>query len=402
MPSCPEQDQLRELEAGELADDRANAVLAHVLECPTCAKALEAFRTQCLDSRVIRAAVRMEVSAVVEEDATPSDAGTDVAFQAGHTWDIPDYQRVRLCGEGAYGTVWAVKDRVGVFRALKAIDLGRLRSAAVRCRESTALEAYCRHVEKHPNLIQVFHVGVRGDTLYYTMELADDAGGRKPVRDNLPEHYRPLTLQDVLSSGSVRLDTAVEVVIRLLRGLFRLHAVGLAHRDIKPANIVFIEGQPKLADIGMITTNTATPSQVGTPDYMPPDKRMDFTADTYALGRVLYELVVPEASAESPSLPESLSETSDNWDLDRLNKVLATACAPVAEERYQHAGRMLEDLEACRSLPYDSLFAELDEAVSSSADERRSPYIPLGVAAIGAAPWCLALLLAILLVAKLL
>ena len=47
-------------------------------------------------------------------------------------------------GTGAFGTVWAVRDRVGVFRALKVIDLRRLTEADLTCRELAALEIYCR------------------------------------------------------------------------------------------------------------------------------------------------------------------------------------------------------------------------------------------------------------------
>ena len=66
---------------------------------------------------------------------------------------------------------------------------------------------------------------------------------------------------------------------------------------------IFVEHQPKLADIGMITANTASPSHVGTPDYMPPDGQMDLTADTYAIGGVLHKLMVGPRHSRFPRLP---------------------------------------------------------------------------------------------------
>ena len=197
MSDCPTLERLKCLEAGELSDHEADVVLAHLPTCPRCAGTLERLRREDLDARVVRAA--LQDSTICPDGATSPDAcGED---HAEHGWDIPDYERVRLCGEGAYGTVWAVRDRVGVHRALKIIDLERLRSLNTQCRESAALEVYCRHVQRHPNLIEIFHVGMQRHRLYYTMELADDDASRKPVRDTFPKNYRALTLERVIEHG---------------------------------------------------------------------------------------------------------------------------------------------------------------------------------------------------------
>ena len=395
MTDCPDVDVLRRLEAGELPDDEADVLWPHIEDCATCAEALERFRLENLDGRVIRAALGGDTTLT----ATPGAAGragpSKVPF-----WDIPDYERVRLCGEGAYGTVWAVRDRVGMHRALKTIDLGRLQEANVQCRESTALEAYCRHVEDHPNLIRIFHVGMQGSLLYYTMELADDDVARKPVRDVFPANYRPLTLQRVMDRGRIPGDAAVEVVIRLLRGLARLHAAGIAHRDIKPANIVFVGRAPKLADIGMITTDTESPSRVGTPEFMPPDGKMDLTADVYALGRILFDLLCGPSPDDFPRIRPELFDAGDQWDPEKLNQVLAKACATESKDRYRNAAQMLDAVEACRVLAYDSLFAELEPQTPSHETVPASPGTPIVIAAIHAIPWVLGFLLLLVLIQK--
>jgi serine/threonine protein kinase len=397
MSECPDVDVLRRLEAGELSDDEADSLWSHVEECSSCGDSLERFRRENLDGRVIRAALGGDTTLT----ATPGAAAVEPSKAP--LWAIPDYERVRLCGEGAYGTVWAVRDRVGVHRALKAIDLGRLQEANVQCRESTALEAYCRHVEDHPNLIRIFHVGMQASLLYYTMELADDEVTRKPVRETFPSHYRPLTLQRVMEHGRIRGNTAIEVVIRLLRGLSRLHAAGIAHRDIKPANIVFVGRVPKLADIGMITTNTESPSRVGTPEFMPPDGKMDLTGDVYALGRILFELLSGLESGEFPRVRPDLFDAGDQWNCEKLNQVLAKACATDAKDRYRNAAEMLEALEECRELLGESLFAELEQSLASSHGVKSAPSAaPIIIAAIHAVPWILGLLLLIVLVQKLL
>jgi serine/threonine protein kinase len=396
MSPCPPRAQLQALEAGTLEDAAADTLLGHVGECPACTELLEQVRREDLDARLVRLALR-DASTVIGTTEAPAVA----ASAATEVWNIPDYTRVQLCGAGAFGTVWAVRDRVGGYRALKTIDLARLQASNLRCRESTALETYCRHVQRHPNLIEVFHVGVQDQVLYYTMELADDDGSRTAVRHTLPKTYRPLTLQRVIDAGPLSADTAVEVVLRLLRGLSRLHALGLAHRDIKPANIIFVEHQPKLADIGMITADTAGPSQVGTPDYMPPDGRMDLTADTYATGRVLERLLLGgRAGGQRRGWPVNVRAAATKWDMDGLAAVLDRACAPEAGDRFPHAERMLEALETCRRLPFESLFADLREIEAVAAQRRRSPWVPLGVAAIHTLPWVLLLATVLTLVVK--
>jgi serine/threonine protein kinase len=193
----------------------------------------------------------------------------------------------------------------------------------------------------------------------------------------------------------------VEVVLRLLRGLARLHASGLAHRDIKPSNVVFVARRPKLADIGMITSDTATPSQVGTPAYMPPDRRMDPTADVFAMGRILYELMVGKSGDDFPRLPPATLRGTAKWDITHVQGVLNVACAERAEDRYPHAGRMLEDLESSRELPLDALFGDL-AAAEKAPSTQVHPYRPYILAAIHVLPWVLGLVLAIALAQKLL
>jgi len=111
---------------------------------------------------------------------------------------ILDYELVRVCGEGAFGKVWIVKDRVGAFRAMKVIMLGKLVGMGVSQRELEALGTYCRNVPTHVNLVQIFHIGQTEDLLYYTMELADDLISRRPIRKKLSSKYQPLTLRGVL------------------------------------------------------------------------------------------------------------------------------------------------------------------------------------------------------------
>jgi len=69
-----------------------------------------------------------------------------------------------------------------------------------------------------------------------------------------------------------------------------MHSAGLVHRDIKPSNIIFVNGKPKLADIGLVVSLGDARSFVGTEGYVPPEGPGTIHADIYSLGKVLYEI----------------------------------------------------------------------------------------------------------------
>ena len=79
----------------------------------------------------------------------------------------------------------------------------------------------------------------------------------------------------------------------------------MIHRDIEPANILLQDGEPVVAAFGIALAVGAaggprlaeTGLSVGTPYYMSPehatgDQPVGSSTDTYALGSVLYEMLV--------------------------------------------------------------------------------------------------------------
>ena len=97
---------------------------------------------------------------------------------------IPDYEILKKCGHGAYGEVWIARNRAGSLVALKTVE----KSGQIT-RELTGLRSYSR-VACSPYLIRIFHIGEADDTLYYTMELADNLGS--------DQFYIPATLANLL------------------------------------------------------------------------------------------------------------------------------------------------------------------------------------------------------------
>jgi serine/threonine-protein kinase len=141
----------------------------------------------------------------------------------------------------------------------------------------------------HPNCVTVIDFGLDQGAPYLVMDFVT---GR--------------TLRQVIAEeGRLAPGRAVDTVRQILAGLGHAHAQGIIHRDVKPENIVItvVEGQgeqvrildfglAKLRDEKTVTTGVA----VGTPGYMSPEQTVgeivDERADIYAVGIILYELLV--------------------------------------------------------------------------------------------------------------
>jgi len=159
---------------------------------------------------------------------------------------------------------------------------------------------------------------------------------------------RPRTLKhEVQSRGRLPVEECVQIGLALTTALAHLHDHGLIHRDVKPSNIIFVNGVPKLADIGLVTDVEATRSFVGTEGFIPPEGPGTVSADLYSLGKVLYEISMGRSRLDFPALP-------DNWDdlpedeqaqLREFNEVLVKACESDAGRRYSSARQMHEDLD---------------------------------------------------------
>jgi len=411
MSECPSRSTLIAYECGELEDTDARPVERHLRECATCRQLMSEARATDPDGQVLRKvfsetgealtgdAGRSPAAATTDADpsttSTPTPTGSSGRSGGGLTgppapsdWRVPDYERVQLCGEGSYGAVWAVRDRVGVFRALKLIDMDRLERANITCHELPALETYCRKVSRHVNLITVFHVGQVDQCLYYTMELADDQSRRGPVQEEFPENFRPLTLSTLINVGRMSVDVAMELGVRVLRGLARLHELGMIHRDVKPSNVVFVNGHPKLADIGVLTGEDKSGRVVGTPKYMPPDRVMDKSADTFAVGKVLHEMIFGKDDPSFPDVPDDERWIGAKWNRKRVAALIRRACEAEAKDRYPDAAMMLADAEACAEARDKSLFDEISEPEPPPSNKLPAHVlVELGFAFADRLPW---------------
>ena len=277
---------------------------------------------------------------------------TDPAWESPSSADrlppeVPDFELIRLIGEGGFGQVWLATNRAtGRLRAVKVIPLhspGTTDPAGREIASITRLEANFRR--RHPNLSAIDHVGTTADHLYYVMDPADDVSGGPP---SLEAGYRPATLQSRLQTGPLPPEQCWRYARQLLAGLAFLHEAGMVHRDVKPANCLFVEGQLKLADFGLLTEADPQTSRLGTLKYMPHDGRMDARADVYAAGLVIYEMITGLPAESFPRPGERAIAAVEDPVLCALNHLALRACQRDPLERFRDADQMLLELERCQ------------------------------------------------------
>lgn len=275
---------------------------------------------------------------------------------------IGGYVPLRIIGVGASGVVYLAREKLreNNFKAVKVLhhhtlhpDAKRqLALADITRRELDGIRQYVNIGRGHPGIIQIDDAGESDGILYYAMELADSANSPPDTSHLLSpqelEAYSPLTLEVIMKRCPVMPPRqALDIVKTMLQALKHLHDQQLIHRDVKPTNIVFVNGQPKLCDFGLLTRMDRDVTQVGTPGYLPNDTVLDQTADLYALGTVLYEML--------SGLPRSAYPKCDRRNqlrgLDRIAfdaalQVMIQARQQDKSRRFQSAGEMLEAIRS--------------------------------------------------------
>lgn len=262
---------------------------------------------------------------------------------------IPDHELVCRIGQGSYGEVWLARHFMGSYRAAKFVFRKTFRDKQPYIRELAGIQRFEPVSRSHPGFVHVLHVG-RDDAeeyFYYLMELADST---EPSGVIHPDHYQPKTLStEIARHGQLPVGECLKLALRLSSALAHLHDKGLVHRDIKPSNIVFVDGEAKLADIGLVTGLNEALSYVGTEGFIPPEGPGAPQADIYSLGKALYEAATGRDRQQFPELPAGLFSSPDASRFLELNEIIVKACDPNRERRYATAAEMLGELQFIES-----------------------------------------------------
>lgn len=259
---------------------------------------------------------------------------------------VPDHELLRLIGRGSSGQVWLARNALGTYRAVKIVHEKSFSHRRPFEREFNGILKFEPVSRLHDGLVDILQVGHNeaGGYFYCVMELADDFTTGSNIQ---PPTYVPRTLgQDKDRLGRLPIAECVRLGASIASALGFLHKHGLIHRDIKPSNIIFVNGIPKLADIGLVTDTAEGPSFVGTEGFIPPEGSGTIRADIYSLGKVLYEISIGKDRNEYPALPDRLGNHAEMRDLILLNKIILKACRVRTWQRYQTAEEIMQALLA--------------------------------------------------------
>jgi len=200
---------------------------------------------------------------------------------------IPGYRILRPLGEGGMASVFlAVQESLDREVALKV--MAPALAANAEFTDRFIKEGRITAKLAHANLVTVFDIGSHGTVYYLAAEYIPGGSLREKIQAGM--------------SVAEALDVACDVA----RGLDYAHNKGFVHRDVKPGNILFkADGSAVLADFGIAKAMdaksgaTMAGASIGTPDYMSPEQAraepVDGRSDVYALGAVLYEMLVGHA-----------------------------------------------------------------------------------------------------------
>ncbi|MEE8117327.1 MAG: serine/threonine-protein kinase [Gemmatimonadales bacterium] len=164
-------------------------------------------------------------------------------------------------------------------------------------------ERFLREIEiaaglHHPHVLPLYDSGDADGFLYYVMPLAEG----ESLRDRLSRE------------NQLPLDDALQIARDVADALSYAHSRGVVHRDIKPDNILLESGHAVVTDFGIARAIdeaggeklTQTGLAIGTLSYMSPEQAtgqtvLDGRSDVYALGCVLYEMLVGEPPYTGPT-----------------------------------------------------------------------------------------------------
>jgi len=282
------------------------------------------------------------------------------------------YAIERELGEGGMATVYLADD----LKHQRKVALKVLKSelAAVVGAERFLAEIKTTAHLQHPNILPLFDSGEADGLVYYVMPYVEG----ESLRERLArEHQLPV-------------DQAVKIAMDLAEALQAAHEQGVIHRDIKPGNVLISRGKPLISDFGIALALSAagagerlteTGLSLGTPYYMSPeqatgDQHVGPPSDTYALGAVLYEMLVGE-----PPYPGTTAQAV-------LGKIIAGKPVSATEHRASIPANVDAAVrKALEKLPADRFNSAQDFARALGDEHFRYGELATAGASAALGPW---------------
>ncbi len=301
------------------------------------------------------------------------------------------YEIVSPLGSGGMGVVYRARDtKLNREVALKVLP-------DLFARDPERLARFQREAEvlaslNHPNIAQIHGLEESGGVRALVMELVEGP----TLAERLRYVGRALSGPPVKpgpKGPGLPLEEALAIAKQIADALEAAHEKGIVHRDLKPANIkVKDDGVVKVLDFGLAkyragwaggageaggagSSNSPTMMPVsmpgailGTAGYMAPEQAKgqttDHTADVWAFGCVLYEMLTGRAVFEGQTVSEILSEVlkaEPDWRRlpadtpEGIRRLLRRCLQKDRKERLKHIGdARIEILDARSEPPIDA------------------------------------------------
>jgi serine/threonine-protein kinase len=212
--------------------------------------------------------------------------------------EIGEYQEVELIDSSGRALVYkAFQPSMNRYVAIKVLNPKVTRDPVAKMRFFKAGDWAARI--QHPYIMPVYETGQEGDTVYRVTPYIE--GGT--LRGRIGEFYDP--------------HQAIDMMERLSDALVYLHGIGCIHGNLKSSNI-FLDNRkyPLLTEFGSPDPSGGTPNSYQAPEQVR-DGVINVLTDIYALGALLYEMligeapemgVVPSPRAMRPEMPEEVEE----------------------------------------------------------------------------------------------
>jgi len=266
------------------------------------------------------------------------------------------------------GVVYKATDpHIGRFVAIKMITAGFAGNPDL-------LKRFYREAQstgnlQNPNIVTVYDLGDHDGNPYLVMEYLEGAS-----LESIIAARKPLAMAEKLG-----------IIIDVCNGLSYAHQRGIIHRDIKPANVMVVnDGVAKIVDFGIArignTRDTVAGQVIGSIHYMSPEQLraqpLDFRADIYSTGVVLFQLLTNElpfdASETGATLVRIIQDPAPPLSAylkdypPELETVIARALAKDRDARYFSAKDLAFDLLRIQEQIKQSAVRELLRRASSA------------------------------------
>jgi eukaryotic-like serine/threonine-protein kinase len=283
------------------------------------------------------------------QQTTPPEGGAAAPYPQAAWPEVAGYEVLGELGRGGMGVVYQARqvslNRVVALKMIRAGSHADPRELG-RFRQEAELEARLQH----PNIVQVYEVGVHAGCPYLALEFVDGP-----------------SLAQRCAGVPQEPHWAAAVVQTLARAAHEAHRRGVVHRDLKPANVLLTaDGTPKVTDFGLAKhleaggLQTQSGAILGTPCYMAPEqttaagREVGPAIDVYALGAILYEMLAGRPVFQAATVLQTLEMVRSNEPVPpsrlqpRVPRDLETICLKCLRKepgkRYASAHELAEDL----------------------------------------------------------